>query len=454
MITTEQNIIIVPDYGIGAGNEIVVALKEACDALRLDGRIVSFPETMGHKDNMSERQLIESSAKELTSICSRASLLVVFGKSAMLTDASAPIPILYINPEYDSEWPWKHLYYAYRKQTLDLEYTDVTKRYGVFTTKEALRHGASEFSDRYARSVVYEPETGLGPDKLAQLIYRVAEGFFSFPLDEIYEEIRRFPRETSRTDDMCNSSGPVKIETPIKFSEYYICRFLKPVQLEDFTVLGITPGVPMVNGQSGLKLKVAELDYNLPLERYIDRKSLNALRDAIVKSRMSIEGPAAKVSEVLRDIKPKSHYVTFTMPGIEREYDREFTIEPAQLRDAMLRKVLLGSGRRGTDSIRGLETRSFNLQDELRDGIAEIIHSDYPEFAPEDIKHGAEITYGETELACYLDNLALFIRLVLDGRIPQRHVAKCFERYFDVDLYEDGPDFDKWYGTNFNRLLG
>lgn len=53
-----------------------------------------------------------------------------------------------------------------------------------------------------------------------------------------------------------------------------------------------------------------------------------------------------------------------------------------------------------------------------------------------------------------LDNLALFIRLVLDGRIPQRHVAKCFERYFDVDLYEDGPDFDKWYGTNFNRLLG
>lgn len=229
---------------------------------------------------------------------------------------------------------------------------------------------------------------------------------------------------------------PVRIPVPDKLRRQY----------ENYLISS-----KMANGQSGLKLRVAERDYTLPLERYKDRKSLITLRDAIVETRKAIEGPAAKVSEVLRDIEPKSHYITFTMPGIDREYDREFTIEPAQLRGAMLRKVLLGS-RRGMSALGDPDTKNFNLRDELREGIAEIIHSDYPKLSTEDIKRKVEISYGEEELECYLQNLARFIRLVLNGQIPQRLVAKCFEQYFDVDLYEDGTDFDEWYDSNYNKL--
>lgn len=439
MTDNTGKIFIVPDYGVAPDFHSVVALKEACDALRLDVRIVSFPQLRENTDGMSERQLVEASAKELTSICSQASSLIVFGKAAMLTDASAPVPILYVNPEYDSEWPWKHLFYAYRRQAYNPVSHDSAKRYGMFTTKDALDKGKFEFSDRYARSAVYEPETGLDSEKLAQLIYLFDTGLFTLPLEDIDEALRYFPRKGYTDNPSKDLSKP--LSTPLNME---ICRFIEPVKLEGSTVLGIEWGVPMANGQSGLKLRVAELDYTLPLERYIDRKSLNALRDAIVETRQAIEGPAAKVSEVLRDIEPKSHYVTFTMPGIDREYDREFTIEPDQLRGAMLRKALFGS-RRGMAALRDLDTKDFNLREELRKGIAEIIHSDYPELTTEDIKREVEITYGEEELESYLQNLARFIRLVLNGRIPQRIVAKCFEQYFDIDLYEDGIDFDEWY---------
>lgn len=448
--------IIVPDYGLTTDSDSVVALREACEALRLDFRIIPFPEAYiaeapGDTDDKSERELIESSARVLECYAQNIpectpSTLVVFGKAAMFTGMLEHIPILYINPEYDSEWPWKHQFYADCKQAENYYSCNAPERYGVFTTKEGLQKGLNEFSDRYSRNAVYEPELGLDPEKLAQLIYRFDTGSFTLPLNEIDESLRHFPQEVCHENFSKGLGEPLR--TPLNRE---ICHFVEPVKLEDTTVLGIEWGVPMANGQSGLKLRVAERDYTLPLERYVDRKSLNALRDAIVKTRQAIEGPAAKVSEVLRDIKPKSHYVTFNMPGIDREYDREFTIEPSQLRDAMLHRVLLGS-RRGMAALGDLETTNFNLRDELREGIAEIIHSDYPELPPKDIKRKVEITYGEEELECYLRNLARFIRMVFNGRIPQRLVAKCFKQYFDVDVYEDGHDFGEWYSANYSKL--
>ena len=433
VLLPESYMIIVPDYGMRSDHGDVVALREACEALRLDARIVTFPEELRPKDGMSERSLIESSAKELASLCSQASSLVVFGKSAMLAGTIEHIPILYINPQYDSEWLWKHQYYADRKQSFCLTSPYPAKRYGVFTTKETPGRGMSEFNERYSRRMVHEPETGLDPEELARLVYRFDTGSFTLPLEEIDEALRRFPRKARLGEDLC--------------------RFAKPVRLPDYTALGITMGVPMAKGQSGMKLRVAELDYTLPLERYVDRTSLNPLRDAIVETRRTIEDPAAKVSEVLGSMAPKSHNVTFVMPGIDGEYGFEFVIGPAQLRDAMLRKVLLGYGRRGIDAVRGLETKSFNLRDELRDGIAKNIHADHPELDAKTIGREARVTSGEKELERYLDNLARFIRLVLCGEIPQRLVEKCHTQYFATTLSEDGPDFDKWYDANYISLL-
>lgn len=210
--------------------------------------------------------------------------IVVFGKSVMLAGGVRNIPVLFIDPVYDNEWPWKKQYYADRKlvgqyhcdkyeyengymETVLWCGTECTspwkysRRYGIVTNKDYI----GEFWDRYPQ--LAEVNRGLEDNVpgLAEFICEFADDKMSFPLEEVYEAIRNL-----RARDIHSLNK--------------ICDFTEPVILADITALGIWFGVPMSNGQSCYKLRVTDTDYTLPLERVNTRRDLNTLRDAIVRA--------------------------------------------------------------------------------------------------------------------------------------------------------------------------
>lgn len=75
----------------------------------------------------------------------------------------------------------------------------------------------------------------------------------------------------------------------------------------------------MAKGQSCYKLKVAELDYTLPLEVVNTRRGLNALRDAIARVGEDIKKDVAPQKRIL--VVP-DYFTPYNAPNVKELYDR------------------------------------------------------------------------------------------------------------------------------------
>lgn len=231
-------------------------------------------------DRGNGRALIIHVSKGSDDVTGTPHSIVVFGRSAMLADGVGKTNVLFVDPVYDSEWPWKKLYYAGRDAAYDFfgRYvaelnepddiqvlwtgTEVRRRperpmrYGIFTGD----NNSGVFHDRYLNLEMTDRELDGNTEKLAKTICEFNNGKMEFPLLEIY--------------DMVNEAA-----WECKYPE--ICSFDKPLDLGGVTATGLVRGVPMANGQSGIRLRVAERSYGIPLEGFSERKHITALRDAV-----------------------------------------------------------------------------------------------------------------------------------------------------------------------------
>lgn len=246
-------------------------------------------------------------------------VVVVFGKSAMLAGGLGKKNVLFINPEYDSEWPWRKQYYAdqklaeqYHCDKYEYEHGFMntviwmgsertrpwrySRRYGLITSADYI----GEFWDRYPNMAEVDRDLDGDTDALAKFICDFADDKLTFPLEEVYEAIKNLPgRDLSNLD--------------------VICDFIEPVKLDGITVLGLRFGAPISNGQSSNKLKVAEYDYTLPLENVNTRRELNALRDAIVHAGevRKESAPAQKRILIVPD-----YFMPYNAPNVKELYER------------------------------------------------------------------------------------------------------------------------------------
>lgn len=225
-------------------------------------------------------------------------LVVVIGKSAMLTGNLDSKDVLFINPQYDSEWPWKKQYYAdrdlageYMTEKYDYErvpystlhwsgseskgYPRYHRRFGIATRG----HSIHNFLERYPREGVVD-DSLTDAQSVAKLICDFAHDKVSNPLVDIDRAMVRFPEQPNRYGDD-------------------ICSFDEPVKLINYTILGLRRGIPMANGQSGLHLRVAESDYSIPLENCHTRSELAAICAAITRQRESLKEYEHKQKRVL-----------------------------------------------------------------------------------------------------------------------------------------------------------
>ncbi len=264
--------------------------------------------------------------------------LVVFGKSVMLAGGVGRANVLFVNPEYDWEWPWKKQYYYDRKlaglyweKKRDYEKDRMatvlwcgtersgryrySRRYGIITNNDYI----GDFWDRYPQMAEVARELDGDPEALANFIRDFADDKITNPLEEVYEAIGNLPRRgISSLHEKCN--------------------FTEPLKLENFTVLGIRFGVPMSNGQSCNKLKVAEHDYPMPLECVSTRRELNLLRDAIIRTGGGNEKPYKRilivpdyftpydspiVQELHSRLRRMDHYVAVFVAGDTLEKSRQ-----------------------------------------------------------------------------------------------------------------------------------
>lgn len=245
-------------------------------------------------------------------------IVVVFGKSAMLAGGLGQKNVLFINPEYDSEWPWKKQYYADQKLAGQYhcdkyEYErgfmetviwmggsectspwQYSRRYGLITSGDYI----GEFWNHYPGMAEVDRALDRDTDGLAKFICDFADGKLTFPLEEVYRAIKNLPGRNIPDLNM-------------------ICDFIEPVKLDGITVLGLRFGPPMANGQSCNKLKVAERDYTLPLESVHTRRELNALRDAIVRVGEGMSAPAQKRILIVPD-----YFTPYKAPNVRDLYDR------------------------------------------------------------------------------------------------------------------------------------
>lgn len=364
MITPERHrILIVPDFGTGAGDGEMLALKEAIEVTEdvkvivADLRKMVIDEHPG--EELREAEVIELAARKLESLAADRNLnwgayvddgpgdplhdfvstdeesaeensqheaedhnvlpriirrhlgngrtltihvsrgedevtgaphaIVAFGRSAMLVDGISKGNVLMVNPEYDNDWPWKKQFYAGRKAAWEYSYEDnpfqegietaysfgsvgrgrykQPERYAVFTSDEKASTD-NDLSDRYQRLWMIDNSLDSNTDKLARLICGFAAGKMDIPLLEI--------------DRMVNDIAWMR-----KWN--CICNFTEPVKIRDLTATGLTQGVPMANGQSGVRVAVKELDYTLPIEGFRCYDDIAALRDAVDAARDAAE---------------------------------------------------------------------------------------------------------------------------------------------------------------------
>lgn len=336
IISAKTTIIIVPDFGVSADDKAMVALREAIEN-RGDYvvKIVDLPAVVREEhagEELTESKVIELAARKLEQLSACSGLkwdgsdyewgaptaIIVFGKSAMLAGGLGQKNILFINPEYDSEWPWKKLYYADQKlagqyhrdkheyerqfmETVLWEGTECTRpwcysrRYGLIANKDYI----GEFWNRYPCMAEVNRDLDGNTEGLAKFICGFADDELTFPLEEVYEAIKNLPgRDIPSLNKMCD--------------------FIEPVKFSNITVLGIRFGTPMANGQSCFKLKVAGLDYSIPLESIHVRNDLNALRDAIILAGESLKKVEPEHKRIL--IVP-DYFTPYNSPNVKELYD-------------------------------------------------------------------------------------------------------------------------------------
>lgn len=215
--------------------------------------------------------------------------IVAFGRSAMLADGLGKADLLFINPVYDPEWPWKKQYYAGRKEAekycsdnllpherIETAYSFGTvgygrfpqpSRYGIFTTEEAYKEDR-DFRERYPRLSMVDTSVNDNIAAMAALIC----GFDARKMDIPLLDIDRLTVDCPRLQLLRNP-------------EY--CRFEEPVNATGrFGVAyGLEFRTPMGRGLSGLRVKTEGRDETVPIEAFTNYSDLSALRDAIVKAR-------------------------------------------------------------------------------------------------------------------------------------------------------------------------
>lgn len=245
-----------------------------------------------------EDKLIELSADriraELKHIMGTLSVLVMFGKSAMLVkDIPSRRKVLYINPEFSAEEPWRQQYIA-NKKSLD-EYYDkysseklhtyrqipyiIGKGTEVFTKRKKQMYlgiitnsnNAGEFGRRYPDWVMVDKTLEGNAERLAKTIYDFAKEELRFPRTEIDDNVYHFPWKWY--SDITGRD---------------LCRFSTPLLLSEYPVYGFTVNEILSDGSSGLKLRVGEENIEIPSENIINRQDLEQLSDAIATLRKEL----------------------------------------------------------------------------------------------------------------------------------------------------------------------
>lgn len=215
--------------------------------------------------------------------------IVVFGRSAMLADGIVRTDVLFINPVYESEWPWKKQYYAGRKAAekyysdnllphdrIETAYSVGTvgygrfpqpSRYGIFTTKEAYKDDW-DFKERYPRLSMVDTAINDNVDAMSALICSFDARKMDIPLIDIDRLTVDCPRQQL-----------------LRSPEY--CRFAEPVHVAGISAVayGFEFRTPMSRGLSGLRVMIEGRDETIPIEAFTHYSNLSALRDAIVKAR-------------------------------------------------------------------------------------------------------------------------------------------------------------------------
>lgn len=215
--------------------------------------------------------------------------IVVFGRSAMFADVVGETYVLFVNPEYDSEWPWKKQYYAGRREArnyysdkcfprerIETAYSFGTvgygrfpqpSRYGIFATKEAYLDNW-DFKERYPRLSMVNPEIHDNVEAMAALICSFDSREMDIPLLDIDRLTLDCPRQQL-----------------IRNPEH--CRFVEPLHLAGISAVafGFEFRVPMGNGLSGLRIRMEGSNETIPIEAFTHYSNLASLRNAIAKAR-------------------------------------------------------------------------------------------------------------------------------------------------------------------------
>ncbi len=236
--------------------------------------------------------------------------IVVLGRSAMLADGIGKSDILFINPVYNSEWPWKKQYYAGRKaaeeyndamlhlhERIETAYSFGTigygrfpqpSRYGIFTSDEAYRDDW-DFKERYQRLSMVNPAIHDNIDAMAALICSFDAREMDIPLLDIDRLTVDCPRQQL-----------------MRHPEY--CRFAEPVHVAGISAIayGFEFRTPMGNGNSGLMVTIEGRDETIPIEAFTHYDNLAALRDAIAKTRKE----AAEFEKTIKRIMIVPDYFT------------------------------------------------------------------------------------------------------------------------------------------------
>lgn len=339
IIPERRRILIVPDFDTDADDGMIPALREAIEArgdanvIVADLRKMVLDEHPGEK--LQEAKVIELAARKLESLAEEGAkpaeetsqyetadtngltrtvshdlgngriltihvrrgsahetgaphTIVVFGRSAMLADGVGKSGVLFINPKYDSEWPWKKQYYAGRKaaeeyndaklhfhERIETAYSFGTVgygpfpqpgRYGVFTTKEACKDDW-DLNERYPRLSMVDTAVNDNVEAMAALICSFDDREMDIPLLEIDRLSMDLPRQQLLMDP-----------------EYF--RFAEPIHVAGISAIayGFEFRTPMGRGLSGLRVKIEGRNETVPIEAFTYYSNLSALRDAMVKT--------------------------------------------------------------------------------------------------------------------------------------------------------------------------
>lgn len=304
MLLSKQRILIVPDFGNTEAAKRLLPLKEAIqehsslDAKIIDLRQMTIDENPDKK--LKEVQILDLAAPRLEALAADNTIvwekpnlseqlgdaphaIVVFGKSVMLAGGVSNIPVLFVDPEYDKEWPWRKRYYVDRKETDSfydsfLEKINATRQPKVssrgyeaeYRRQQPQRfclltegNDEDEFSERYPRLAMSDPELQ-DPRQLAKAITEFTGRKLEMPMLDIYELMKVPARSNMSRPFAFHFQLPVDVDGQ-KASE---------ILLEGFSPYRM-PGEVVI---------LKECAYNRSLESVHDRKSLLRLREAMAEA--------------------------------------------------------------------------------------------------------------------------------------------------------------------------